>query len=56
MKLRSPAGLAGLVLAVLLAAPAVATPGPTVTVRVEGANATLLERTRVTLARHTGRR
>jgi hypothetical protein len=49
MKLRSPAGLAGLVLALLLAAPAAAVAGPTVTVRVEGANSTLLERTRVTL-------
>jgi hypothetical protein len=47
MKLRSAAGLAGLVLALLLAAPAAA--GPTVTVRVEGAGGTLLERTRVTL-------
>ncbi len=47
MKHRSAAGLAGLVLTLLLAAPAVA--GPTVTVRVEGARGTLLERTRVTL-------
>ena len=48
MKIRTPAGLAaGLVSAVLLAAPAFA--GPTVTVRVEGASLTLLERTRVTL-------
>jgi hypothetical protein len=46
MKLRSPAGLAaGLVL--LFATPAWA--GPTVSVRVEGAGGTLLERTRVTL-------
>lgn len=43
MKLRSPAGLAGLVLALLLAAPAWA--GPTVKVRIIGANNTLLERT-----------
>lgn len=43
MKLRSPAGLAGLVLALLLAAPAWA--GPTVTVRIIGASDTLLERT-----------
>jgi hypothetical protein len=47
MKHRSPAGLAGLVLALLLAAPAAA--GPTVTIRIEGATSTLLERTRVTL-------
>lgn len=43
MKLRSPAGLAGLVLALLLAPAAWA--GPTVTVRIVGENATLLERT-----------
>jgi hypothetical protein len=50
MKLRSPAGLAaGLVSAALLAGPAAALAGPTVTVRVEGASATLLERTPVTL-------
>jgi len=50
MKLRSPAGLAaGLAGAALLAAPAGAIAGPTVTVRVEGATSTLLERTRVTL-------
>ena len=39
MKLRSPAGLAGLVLALLLAAPAAAAP-VTVDLRIEGANAT----------------
>jgi len=49
MKLRTPAGLAGLALAVLLAVPAVASAGPTVTVRIEGEQSTLLERTRVTL-------
>ena len=47
MKHRSAAGLAGLVLTLLLAAPAVA--GPTVTVRIEGAAGTLLERPRVAL-------
>jgi hypothetical protein len=49
MKHRSAAGLAGLVLALLLAAPTVASAGPTVTVRVEGTSSTPLERTRVTL-------
>jgi hypothetical protein len=50
MKIRSRAGLAaGVVLAVLLCGPANAFAGPTVTVRVEGAAGTLLERTRVTL-------
>ncbi len=49
MKLRSPAGIvAGLLSAVLLAPPP-AFAGPNVTVRVEGAGGTLLERTRVTL-------
>jgi hypothetical protein len=43
MKHRSAAGLAGLVLTLLLAAPAWA--GPTVKVRIVGADATLLERT-----------
>jgi hypothetical protein len=43
MKLRSLAGLAGLVLALLLAPPAWA--GPTVSVRIIGEHATLLERT-----------
>src|SRR5690349_7506881 len=48
MKIRISTGLAvGLVLPALLAAPALA--GPTVTIRVEGATHTLLERTRVTL-------
>jgi hypothetical protein len=42
MKHRSAAGLAGLVLALLLAAPAAAAPA-TVNVRIEGANATLFE-------------
>ena len=57
MKLRSPAGLAGLVLAVLLAAPAVAVGRPTVTVRVEGATRTLLEaHARSTLPDHGHRR
>jgi hypothetical protein len=46
MKLRSPAGLAA---ALLLVLPAVAAAGPSVSVRVEGAAGTLLERTRVTL-------
>jgi hypothetical protein len=47
MKKLAPGALAGLAAAALLAAPALA--GPTVTVRVEGAASTLLERTRVTL-------
>jgi hypothetical protein len=48
MKIRFSAGLAaGLVATALL--PAAALAGPTVTVRVEGAAGTLLERTRVTL-------
>jgi hypothetical protein len=47
MKHRFTAGLAGLVLALLLATPAFA--GPTVTVRIEGEAQTLLERTQVTL-------
>ena len=48
MKIRLSAGLAaGFVLSALLAAPALA--GPTVTIRVEGAAQTLLERTQVTL-------
>ena len=47
MKHRSTAGLAGLVLALLLTAPAAA--GPTVTIRIEGETRTLLERTQVTL-------
>ena len=42
MKHRSAAGLAGLVLALLLTAPAVAAP-VTVDLRIEGANATLFE-------------
>jgi hypothetical protein len=46
MKLRSPAGLAA---AILVFLPSVAAAGPSVTVRVEGAAGTLLERTRVTL-------
>jgi hypothetical protein len=48
MKLRSPAGLAGIVAAVLVtAAPAAAAPA-TVTVRAEGATATVVPRTSVT--------
>lgn len=47
MKKFVPGALAGLVVAALLAAPAHA--GPTVSVRVEGEHATLLERTTVTL-------
>lgn len=47
MKKISPGALAALLLLVLLAAPAQA--GPTVSVRVEGQSATLLERTAVTL-------
>jgi hypothetical protein len=47
MKRFVPGALAGLAAAALLAAPAFA--GPTVTVRVEGQSATLLERTQVTL-------
>jgi hypothetical protein len=48
MKIRISAGLAvGVLVPALLAAPALA--GPTVTIRVEGATHTLLERTRVTL-------
>ena len=47
MKRFVPGALAGLAAAMLLAAPALA--GPTVTVRVEGQSATLLERTQVTL-------
>jgi hypothetical protein len=47
MKRFVPGALAGLAAAALVAAPAHA--GPTVTVRVEGASSTLLERTRVTL-------
>jgi hypothetical protein len=47
MKKFVPGALAGLVVAAALAAPAYA--GPTVTVRVEGDAATLLERTQVTL-------
>src|SRR5689334_12082921 len=48
MKIRISAGLAvGVVVSALLAAPALA--GPTVSIRVEGATHTLLERTRVTL-------
>ena len=47
MKLRSPAGLAAALVA--LALPAAAHAGPNVTVRVEGAGGTLLERTRVAL-------
>ena len=43
MKRLVPGALAGLAAAALLAAPALA--GPTVTVRVEGDGATLLERT-----------
>jgi hypothetical protein len=43
MKLRSPAGLAGLVLALLLAAPATASGPATVKVRVEGAASTIFE-------------
>jgi hypothetical protein len=49
MKIRSRAGLAAGVVAALLVAPSIALAGPTVTVRVEGAAGTLLERTRVTL-------
>ena len=46
MKLRSPAGLAaGLVVAMLLAAPAAAAAPANVHVRVEGPTATLFERT-----------
>jgi hypothetical protein len=47
MKKFVPGALAGFVVAAALAAPAYA--GPTVTVRVEGDTATLLERTQVTL-------
>jgi hypothetical protein len=47
MKKIVPGALAGLIAAALLAAPALA--GPTVTVRVEGENGTLLDSTRVTL-------
>jgi hypothetical protein len=48
MKIRLSAGLAaGFVLSALLAAPALA--GPTVSIRIEGASQTLLERTQVTL-------
>ena len=47
MKKMVPGVLAGLVVSLALAAPASA--GPTVTVRVEGAASTLLERTQVTL-------
>jgi hypothetical protein len=47
MKKISPGALAALLVMALLAAPAYA--GPTVTVRVEGESATLLERTTVTL-------
>lgn len=47
MKKIAPGVLAGIVVTALLAAPALA--GPTVTVRVEGESATLLERTQVTL-------
>jgi hypothetical protein len=47
MKKIAPGALAALVASMLLAAPAPA--GPTVTVRVEGASSTLLERTAVTL-------
>ena len=47
MKKLSPGLLAGIVAAAVLAAPAFA--GPNVTVRVEGQNATLLDRTPVTL-------
>ena len=49
MQIRSRAGLAAGVLAALLLTPPNALAGPTVTVRVEGAAGTLLERTRVTL-------
>jgi hypothetical protein len=49
MKIRSRAGLAAGILAAALLAPASALAGPTVTVRVEGATGTLLERTRVAL-------
>jgi hypothetical protein len=48
MKHRSTAGLAGLVLALLLAAPAVAAGPATVTVRVEGPSGTIVPRTTVT--------
>ena len=47
MKKLSPGLLAGIVAAAVLAAPAFA--GPNVTVRVEGQNATLLDRTPVTM-------
>jgi len=48
MKIRLSTGLAaGVVMSVLLAAPALA--GPTVSIRIEGATHTLLERTQVTL-------
>ena len=47
MRKMVPGTLAGLVVAAALAAPAFA--GPTVSVRVEGQSATLLERTTVTL-------
>ena len=47
MKHRSTAGLAGLVLALLLAAPAAAAP-TNVTVRVEGLSSTVVPRTAVT--------
>src|SRR5215216_1795835 len=52
LQLHRPAGLlaGSLCLAVLVAAPAVAAAGPTVNVRVEGENRTLLERTQVTLS------
>jgi hypothetical protein len=49
MKIRSIAGLAGLVSATVLVMAPATLAGPTVTVRVEGAASTLLERTRVTL-------
>jgi hypothetical protein len=48
MKHRSPAGLAGLVLALLLAAPAAAQAPANVTVRAEGLSSTVLPRTAVT--------
>ena len=48
MKIRLSTGLAaGVVMSVLLAAPALA--GPTVSIRIEGATHTLLERTQVAL-------
>jgi hypothetical protein len=52
MKHRSAAGLAGLVLALLLAAPAAAAPG-NVHIRVEGSAATLVPRTAVTTTNAT---